>query len=126
MRLLGGCELDARGSVSGVERLHCSSNLGLSRAGILSARAVWGSSNFTTHWTMAAGLLAKTLKPQRQVWFPLCLGMISGRAGVLRSRAALHNPVASRKMDKAPKIAARMYNGTPRKSCIYVSPVSAH
>ena len=107
MRLLEGCKLDARGSMSVVERFLCSSNLGVSRAGFLSARAVWGSSNFTTHGVaLAAGLLAKALRAQWQVWFPV-LGMISGKAGVLKSRAALHNPVASRKMDKAPKIAAK-------------------
>ena len=126
MRLPEGCKLDARGVMSVVEGFLCSSNLGVSRAGFLSARAVWGSSNFTTHGVaLAAGLLAKALKAQWQVWDPV-LGMISGRAGDLRSRAALHKPLASRKMDKPPNIAARMSNGTPRKSCIGVSSSLVH
>ena len=87
---------------------------------------MWGSSNFTTHGVaLAAGLLAKALRAQWQVWYPVP-GMISGRAGDLRSRASLHNPVASRKMDKAPNIATRMSNGTPRKSCIGVSSSLVH
>ena len=108
VRLLGGCELDTNVTVLGVGRLLCSSNLGLGRAETLSARAVGGSANLTTHWTIAGGFLAAALKLQWQVWFPLCLGITSGRGGVLRSWAALHNPVASRKILRAPNIAARM------------------
>ena len=121
-----GCELDARGVMSGIEGFLCVSNLGASRAGLLSVRAMWGSSNLTTHGVaLAAGLLAKALRAQWQVWNPV-LGMISGRAGDLRSRAALHKPVASRKMVKPPNIAPRMSNGTPRKSCIGVSSSLIH
>ena len=75
----------------------------------------------TTHGVaLAAGFLARALRAQWQVWEPI-LGMISGKAGDLKSRAALHKPVASRKMHKPPSIAARMSNGTPRKPCICVS-----
>ena len=85
-----GCEFDASGVVSGVGDFLCVSNLGVSRPGFLSARAMWGSSNLTTHGVaLAAGFLARALRAQWQVWDPV-LGMISGRAGDLRSRAALH------------------------------------
>jgi len=66
-------------------RFLCSSNLGLGRAGTLSTRAVGGSSNFTTHWTIVGLFLAAALKLHVQVWLPLCLGITSGRGLVLRS-----------------------------------------
>ena len=119
MRLLGGCELDTNVTELGVGEFLCSSNLGLGRAETLSTRAVGGSSNFTTHWTIAGLSLAAALKLQWQVWFPLCLGITSGRGEVLRSWAALHKPVAKRNRLRLPNIAARMLSGTPRKSCIY-------
>ena len=120
-----GCE-DARGVVSGVGDFLCVSNLGVSRLGFLSARAMWGSSILTTHGVaLAAGFLARAFVVQWQIWVPV-LGMISGRAGDLKSRAALHKPVASRKMHKPPNIAVRMSNGTPRKPCTCVPSKIVH
>ena len=113
----GAFELDVR-ELSRVGGSLCLSNLGVRRLAFLLAGAVWFSSNLITQgMPRAAGLLVSPLRAQWQAWNPV-LGMTSGRTEVLRSKAALHRPVASRKMHKPPKIAARMSNGTPRKSCI--------
>ena len=85
VRLLGGCELDTSETELEAGRFLCPSNLGLGRAGTFSTRAVGGSSNFTTHWTIEGLFLAAALKLHAQVWVPLCLGTTSGRRLLLRS-----------------------------------------